>query len=146
MKRPVHWVLVLVGLVLGMGAEELPQEKPTGNPLLGLNASLEQLSTKVSPAVVHIEVATYGFAAEDGDDTKVQTLSKQRGSGSGVIYPTLLSVETESDSETRFPPSTCDGIGTRASTCVPIDGLDHTDSVPPTRRILSFMLTIPSPV
>jgi len=85
MKRPVHWVLGLVGLVLGMCVEaQVPQEKPTENLLLGLNASLEQLSTKVSPAVVHIEVVSYGSAADDGDDTKVQTLSKQRGSGSGV--------------------------------------------------------------
>jgi serine protease Do len=91
MKRTmqISWAVGLVALVLSVCADaQAPQEKLSIDPLKGLNASLEQLSTRISPAVVHIEVLTYGpLADEDGEegDVKVQPLTKQRGSGSGVI-------------------------------------------------------------
>ncbi len=50
-----------------------------------LNASLEQVATTVFPAIVHIEVVSYEPSSDRDDDAKVQTVSKQRGSGSGMI-------------------------------------------------------------
>jgi serine protease Do len=88
MKQTIHigWVLGLVALVLAVCADaQVPQEKASVDPLQWLNASLEQVSTKVSPAVVHIEVVSYGPLADEDDEAKVQPLTRQRGSGSGVI-------------------------------------------------------------
>jgi serine protease Do len=80
------WAAGLVSLVLSVCADaQAPQEKPTPDPLQEVNAYLEQIPTKVSPSVVHIEVASYGPLADEDDDAKSQTLTKQRGSGSGVI-------------------------------------------------------------
>jgi serine protease Do len=52
-----------------------------------MDRSLEELSAKASPAVVHIEVSSYGTSADadEDDEIKNQTLAKRRGSGSGVI-------------------------------------------------------------
>jgi serine protease Do len=88
MKQSIQlcWAAGLVALALSVGADaQAPQETSAIDPLQGLNASLEQIPTKVSPAVVHIEVSSYGPLSDDDDDARSQTLTKQRGSGSGVI-------------------------------------------------------------
>jgi serine protease Do len=88
MKQTVQlsWAVGLVSLFLSVSAgAQAPQEKLTPDFLQGLNVSLEQIPTKVSPALVHIEVASYGPFPDEDDDVKSQTLSKERGSGSGVI-------------------------------------------------------------
>jgi serine protease Do len=80
--------LVTLVLVACAGAQTLQETLPV-DPLQWLNASLEQVTTKVSPAVVRIEVASYRPLADrdDGDnnETKGQTLTKERSAGSGVI-------------------------------------------------------------
>jgi serine protease Do len=84
----VIWAAVLVASVLTVGAgAQVPQERPSVDPLQALNASLGQLTTKVSPAVVHIRVTSYRSSADEHEDdaAKSQTLTKQHGSGSGVI-------------------------------------------------------------
>ena len=92
MKRTIQvgWAVGLVALVLSVyAAAQTPQEKPSVDPLQWLNASLEQVTTKISPAVVRIEVASYRPLAdkndEDDNEAKVQTLTKERSAGSGVI-------------------------------------------------------------
>jgi len=52
-----------------------------------MDTALEELSAKASPAVVHIEVSSYGTSSDEDDDDEIknQTLAKRRGSGSGVI-------------------------------------------------------------
>ena len=82
----VSWAMGLLALILLVRADaQAPGTQPTIDTMQGLNASLEQLSTKISPAVVHIEVASYENSSEEEDDGKVQTLAKERVSGSGVI-------------------------------------------------------------
>jgi serine protease Do len=91
MKRTVqtHWVVGLVALVLVVWADaQTPPEKLPVDPLQWLNASLEQVTTKIAPAVVRIEVSSYRPSADDNDeenDAKVQRLTKEHSSGSGVI-------------------------------------------------------------
>jgi len=88
MKRTIQvsWAVGLVALVLSVyGNAQVPQVKPSIDPLEGLNASLEQLTTKVHPAIVHIAVASYGPLAGEDDEAKTRILAKQNGSGSGVI-------------------------------------------------------------
>ncbi len=61
-------------------------DQPSHDSLQWLNASLEQLPRNITPALVHIEVTSYGpLPNDDDDDVKVQALTKQHGSGSGVI-------------------------------------------------------------
>jgi serine protease Do len=91
MKRTIQasWAVGLGVLVLVVCADaQAPQEKPLVDPLQWLNASLEQVTTKISPAVVRIEVAGYRPLADRNDEdneAKVQTLTKEHTSGSGVI-------------------------------------------------------------
>ncbi len=75
--------LTLVLVVCSRG--QAPQQKSNGDTLRNLNASLEQVATTVFPAIVHIEVVSYEPSSDRDDDAKVQTFSKQRGSGSGMI-------------------------------------------------------------
>ncbi len=88
MKQMIQlcWAVGLVSVVLSLRADaQAPQEKPAVDPLQLLNAYLERIPTKVYPALVHIAVASYGPLSDEDDDVKSQTLTKQRGSGSGVI-------------------------------------------------------------
>src|SRR5271157_1636025 len=91
MKRAIQtsWIAGLVALVLVVCADaQAPQRKPSVDPLQWLNASLEQVTTKISPAVVRIEVAGYRPLADRNDEdneAKVQTLTKEHTAGSGVI-------------------------------------------------------------
>ena len=91
MKRTnqARWAVGLGALVLAVWANaQAPQERPSVDPLQGLNASLEQVTTKISPAVVRLEVASYRPLAEkndEGSEANVQTLTKERSAGSGVI-------------------------------------------------------------
>jgi len=75
--------LTLVLVVCSRG--QAPQQNSNGDTLRSLNASLEQVATTVFPAIVHIEVVSYEPSSDRDDDAKVQTFSKQRGSGSGMI-------------------------------------------------------------
>ena len=75
--------LTLVLVVCSRG--QAPQPNSNGDTLRSLNASLEQVATTVFPAIVHIEVVSYEPSSDRDDDGKVQTFSKQRGSGSGMI-------------------------------------------------------------
>lgn len=91
MKRTIQasWAVGLIAFVLVVCASaQVPQEKPTVDPLQWLNAALEQVTTTISRAIVRIEVASYRSLASDDDEdseAKVQTLTKERSSGSGVI-------------------------------------------------------------
>ena len=76
----------LMALALNVGAvAQEPQERLSIDPLQGLNASLGQLTAKVYPAIVHIQVASYGSSAQYGSEEKSQSLTKQNWFGSGVI-------------------------------------------------------------
>jgi len=91
MRRKIQagWVVGLGALALSACAvAQTSQETPSVDPLQWLNASLEQVTTRVLPAVVRIEVASYRPVTDKGDEDnepKVQTLTKERSSGSGVI-------------------------------------------------------------
>ncbi len=76
--------LIALGLA-ALASAQTAQEKPFTKTLQSLNASLEEVTKKVFPAVVHIEVVSYGPLSDEEDDGKVQTLSRRAGSGSGVI-------------------------------------------------------------
>ena len=75
--------LTLVLVVCSVG--QAPQQNSNRDTLRSLNESLEQVATTVFPAIVHIEVVSYEPSSDRDDDAKVQALSKQRGSGSGMI-------------------------------------------------------------
>jgi serine protease Do len=76
----------LVALALSLCANaQSPKEKSSIGAVLGMSTPVEELSTKASPAVVHIEVSSYRTSADDEDEIKNQTLAKRQGSGSGVI-------------------------------------------------------------
>ena len=82
----VTWVAGFVVFVLSLCADaQAPLAKSSAGTLLGMDTALEELSAKASPAVVHIEVSSYGTSADEDDEVKNQTLAKRRGSGSGVI-------------------------------------------------------------
>ena len=87
MSRTIHINRVgLVALALSLCASaQSPQERSSIGAVLGMSTPVEELSTKASPAVVHIEVSSYRTSADDDDEIKNQTLAKRRGSGSGVI-------------------------------------------------------------
>jgi len=90
MKRSIQSgavVGLMALLVSGSVHSQATQEKPSMDPLQALNASLEQLTARVSPAVVHIRVASYRSSADEQgrDEEKSQVFTKQRGAGSGVI-------------------------------------------------------------
>jgi serine protease Do len=76
----------LMAIALNVGAvAQVPQDRPSIDPLQALNASLGQLTAKVYPAIVHIRVASYGSSAQYGSQEKSQSLTKQNWFGSGVI-------------------------------------------------------------
>ena len=84
----VTWAAGFVVFVLSLCAHaQEPQAKSSAGTLLGMDTALEELSAKASPAVVHIEVSSYGTSSDEDDDDEIknQTLAKRRGSGSGVI-------------------------------------------------------------
>ena len=88
MNRTVHltWAAGFLVFVLSLCAHaQAAQAKSSAGTLLGMDTALEELSAKASPAVVHIEVLSYGTSADEDDEIKNQTLAKRRGSGSGVI-------------------------------------------------------------
>jgi serine protease Do len=87
MSRSIHRHRVgLVALALSLCANaQSAQERSSIDVVLGMSTPVEELSTKVSPAVVHIEVSSYRTSAADDDEMKNQTLAKRQGSGSGVI-------------------------------------------------------------
>jgi serine protease Do len=85
MKRSIE-ICALMAIALNLGAiAQVPPDRPSIDPLLALNASLGQLTTKVYPAIVHIRVASYGPSAQAGSDGKSQSFTKQKWFGSGVI-------------------------------------------------------------
>ncbi len=87
MSRTIHINRVgLVALALSLCANaQSRQERSSIGAVLGLSTPVEELSTKASPEVVHIEVSSYRTSADDDDEIKNQTLAKRQGSGSGVI-------------------------------------------------------------
>jgi len=92
MKRTIQGSVAVgsVALILSIGVHaQAPPKKLSSDPLQWLSASLEQVTTKISPAVVNIEVAGYRAVddenTEDNNDAKVQRLTKERTTGSGVI-------------------------------------------------------------
>src|ERR1700752_4892900 len=87
MKRIIEMSCAgLMALALNVGAvAQEPQERLPIDPLQGLNASLGQLTAKVYPAIVHIQVASYGSLAQYDSNEKSQSLTKQNWFGSGVI-------------------------------------------------------------
>jgi serine protease Do len=89
MKRIIvmGWVVGLIVLALSLSVTSQARlEKSSVDPLQALNESLGELTTRISPAVVHIRVASFRSTDDDEeDDVRSQTLTKQRGSGSGVI-------------------------------------------------------------
>jgi serine protease Do len=89
MKRFIEsGVMGLLAMVVSVTARgQVTQEKLSMDLLQSLNASLGQLTARVSPAVVHIRVASYRSSADEqeGNEEKSQIFRKQRGAGSGVI-------------------------------------------------------------
>ena len=87
MSRIIHINRVgLAVLALSLCANaQSPQERSSIGAVLGMSTPVEELSTKASPAVVHIEVSSYRTSTDDDDEIKNQTLAKRQGSGSGVI-------------------------------------------------------------
>ena len=88
MKRSIQRSLVMKFATLFLAAcafAQVPKANLYESPLHSLNTSLEQVTDKLSPAVVYIEVASYGPLEDEDDDVKIQTLTKQHGSGSGLI-------------------------------------------------------------
>ena len=84
--RQLGFSLALAVVALAAyAAGQASQQNSSANVLQTLNGSLEQVATKVFPAVVHIEVVSYEPFPDGDDGAKVQTLAKQHGSGSGVI-------------------------------------------------------------
>jgi S1-C subfamily serine protease len=82
----VTWAPGFLVFVLSLCVHaQASQAKSSAGTLLGMDTALEELSAKASPAVVHIEVSSYGTSADEDDEIKNQTLAKRRGSGSGVI-------------------------------------------------------------
>jgi serine protease Do len=61
-----------------------PSFGQSARPLLQLNAALQELTARVSPAVVQIVVSGYGIT-NSPDSTQVPILARQQGIGSGVI-------------------------------------------------------------
>jgi len=74
-SRTIHINRVgLVALALGLCANaQSPQERSSIGAVLGMSTPVEELSTKASPAVVHIEVSSYRTSADDDDEIKNQT-------------------------------------------------------------------------
>jgi serine protease Do len=87
MKRVIEMSCAgLMAIALNVGVvAQVPQDRPSIDPLQALNASLGQLTAKVYPAIVHIRVASYGPSAQYGSEEKSQSLTKQNWFGSGVI-------------------------------------------------------------
>ena len=61
------------------------RENPALDSLQGLNGSLEELTARVAPSIVHIEVTGYETSDDDDDGSEQRILTKQHGSGSGVV-------------------------------------------------------------
>jgi serine protease Do len=67
-----------------MATAVIPSFGQSARPLLQFNAALQELTAKVSPAVVQIVVSGYGLT-NNGDSTQVPIFARQQGIGSGVI-------------------------------------------------------------
>src|SRR5579863_5056537 len=89
-----QWLPVLVAfaylLAPGSAAAQAPQKAqpaPAQAPdaLHQLNASIEALVQRVSPAVVQIQVTGYSTAQESGQGQTSLVIGKQKAIGSGVI-------------------------------------------------------------
>ena len=80
------WTSSLLVLLLSVDAQ--PQSVPENSvvdSLQGLNVSLEELTARVAPSVVHIEVVGYEPSDDENDSSENRIFTKQRGSGSGMI-------------------------------------------------------------
>ena len=83
---PLCWAVSL--FILLMSVEARPQsvrETPDVDSLERLNISLEELTARVAPSVVHIEVVGYEPFDDKDEGSENRTFTKQRGSGSGMI-------------------------------------------------------------
>ena len=88
MKRTILlcWASSLAVLLLSVEAK--PQSIPENanvNSLHQLNVSLEELTARVAPSVVHIEVVGYEPSEERDDESESRIFTNQHGSGSGMI-------------------------------------------------------------
>ena len=74
------------GIALLLGSVEVLSAQPGGqkNPLAELSASIRELTSRVSPAVVEVIVTGYGAPDDDNGRTSNQ-ISRQNSSGSGVL-------------------------------------------------------------
>jgi serine protease Do len=72
---------VLLAIAAGVPAAAQATRK---NPLLQLSGAVRELTRRVSPAVVEINVTAYS-TADDQDHPGVKTISRQHSSGSGVV-------------------------------------------------------------
>jgi serine protease Do len=80
------WVSSLLVLFLSVEAEpQSVRDSPVVDSLQRLNVSLEELTARVAPSVVHIEVVGYEPSDDKDDGSENRILTKQRGSGSGMI-------------------------------------------------------------
>ena len=80
------WTSSLLVLLLSVDAQ--PQSVPENSvvdSLQGLNVSLEELTARVAPSVVHIEVVGYEPSDDENDSSENRIFTRQRGSGSGMI-------------------------------------------------------------
>src|SRR3954454_17717470 len=82
-NRVISALILLLWCYVGRIA--WPQVPASDRPSQVLQISLEQVTSIVAPAVVHIEVVGYGRLGDEDSSPKNQTLTREHGSGSGVI-------------------------------------------------------------
>lgn len=79
--------LVVLAATLSLAATPVPRPAPApaarAHDLGAFSRSLEELARRVRPAVV--QILTTGYASPEGGGTASALLSRQRGSGSGVV-------------------------------------------------------------
>ncbi|HUN87980.1 MAG TPA: trypsin-like peptidase domain-containing protein [Terriglobales bacterium] len=83
MKRASH--IVALVFLFGSLSAVAQSQVPGANGWQSLQDDLETLSSKVSGAVVHVEISGYGRLSDDDSDTRTQTVGREHGSGSGAI-------------------------------------------------------------
>ena len=79
MKHPIGTALLIVASLRLLSAQSAHVEDRLG----ALSSSIRDLTDRVSPAVVEIQVT--GYSAEDDKGLVLSQISRQRSSGSGVI-------------------------------------------------------------
>src|ERR1035438_4618833 len=75
---------IILTSTLGVGTAQQPASLASGNPLVGFSRAIRSLTDRASPAVVEVQVASYGPVEDEPGQTS-HLIAQQRATASGVI-------------------------------------------------------------